>query len=88
MAESRYRTAYLNRKKVSYPKDHQPGMPVPKGGSMCYNCKFLKDEENGLCGEPNFIKWNGSEKIPGDIHAYCSDWYMSAKKQESEKDNG
>ena len=28
-----------------------------------------------LAGCPNFVKWNGSEIIPGEIDAYCSDWY-------------
>lgn len=60
----------------NFPRDHKPGMRVPKGGSMCANCKFLKDAENRICGEPNFIAWNGSEVIPGKVDEYCSDWYM------------
>lgn len=43
---------------------------------MCANCKFLKDPQKKICGEPNFIAWNGSSLIPGEINAYCSDWYM------------
>lgn len=60
---------------VRYPKGHQPGLKVPKGGSMCANCKFLKDPKKRICGEPNFIRWNGSSLIPGNIDEYCSDWY-------------
>lgn len=52
------------------------GMRVPKGGSMCGNCKFLKDREEKICGEPNFVKWNGSNIIPtNDLESYCSMWY-------------
>ena len=65
--------------KFVLPSDHKPGMRVPEGGSMCANCEYLKDRDKGLCGEPNFIKWNGSNKIPGQINAYCSDWYQPAK---------
>jgi hypothetical protein len=75
MAESEYRKAFLERKKVNYPADHKPGMRVPKGGSMCANCKYLKDADKGLCGNEYFVQWNGSEKIPGPIDSYCSDWW-------------
>ena len=53
------------------------GMEVPAGGSHCLNCKFLKDKEKKICGEPNFIKWNfGSNVIPAkSLDAYCSMWY-------------
>lgn len=59
----------------TYPADHQPGMEVTKGGSMCANCKFLADAEKRICGEPNFIAWNGSEIIPAAIDRYCSNWW-------------
>jgi hypothetical protein len=64
---------------IKYPKDHQPGMKVPRGGSMCKNCEYLVDAQKGICGEPNFIAWNGSKFIPEPIDAYCSDWYEPAK---------
>ena len=52
------------------------GMKVPKGGSSCTSCKYLKDPEKKICGEPNFVKWNfGSNVIPGAIDSYCSIWY-------------
>lgn len=60
---------------ATYPADHKPGMEVPVGGSMCANCEYLKDAKKKICGEPNFVKWNGSEVIPGNINAYCSDWF-------------
>jgi len=63
------------RGEAKYPASHQPGMRVPKGGSMCANCRFLKDAKNRICGEPNFIAWNGSDVVPLPINEYCSDWY-------------
>lgn len=63
------------RDKFTLPPDHQPGIRVPKGGSMCKNCKYLKDAAKGLCGNKYFIRWNGSAKIPAPIDEYCSDWY-------------
>ena len=76
---SKYRKAYEERKKISYPADHQPGMKVPKGGSMCANCEYLKDDKKS-CGNEYFIRWNGSALIPGKIDEYCSDWFEPAKK--------
>lgn len=68
------------RKKQTFhlPRDHKPGMKVPEGGSMCANCEYLADRDAGLCGNKNFIAWNGSNLIPGDVNAYCSDWYEPA----------
>lgn len=62
------------RIQLDFPADHEAGMRVPKGGSSCATCKFLRP---GLhCAEPGFQKWNGSNKIPTkDADAYCSDWY-------------
>jgi hypothetical protein len=62
-------------KKADYPADHKPGMEVPKGGSMCANCRFLKDDRVN-CGNKYFIAWNGGPKIKGKVDEYCSDWYM------------
>lgn len=58
--------------------NHQPGMRVPEGGSNCAKCKFLKDNKTD-CGNKYFVEWNGSPKIPGDINAYCSDWFETKK---------
>lgn len=60
---------------AEYPPNHKPGMKVPKGGSCCANCEYLKDAKKRICGNKYFIKWNGSSKIPGKIDEYCSDWY-------------
>ena len=79
MAESKYRKAYLERKKTTYPKDHKPGMRVPEGGSMCANCEYLNKDKK-TCGNPHFIKWNGSATIPAPIDSYCSDWYEPKEK--------
>jgi hypothetical protein len=66
---------------VNYPPDHQPGMAVPKGGSSCANCEYLGQDQKS-CTEKNFIAWNGSNVIPGEIDAYCSDWYEPAEEGE------
>jgi hypothetical protein len=60
--------------KVAYPENHRPGMRVPRGGSMCANCRYLADNKTD-CKNKYFQEWNGSEKIPGKIEEYCSDWY-------------
>lgn len=62
-------------KRATYPADHEAGMKVPRGGSMCANCRFLKDAIKKVCSNEYFVKWNGSPTIPGEINAYCSDWY-------------
>ena len=61
-------------KKPDYPPDHKPGMKVPRGGSMCANCRFLKDDKVS-CSNRYFVQWNGSATIPGKVDEYCSDWY-------------
>jgi len=50
-------------------------MAVPKGGSNCEKCEYLKDAKNKICGNQFFIAWNKSEVIPGEIDRYCSDWF-------------
>lgn len=74
MSESEYRKAYLERKKVSYPADHKPVLPVPKGGSMCANCRFVsKDKKH--CSNEYFVQFNGSNKLPYPADQMCSDWW-------------
>lgn len=65
-----------NKGEATYPADHKPGMKVTKGGSMCANCKFVSGQK---CTNPYFVKWNGSDVIPGPTDEYCSDWWMPAK---------
>ena len=66
-----------------FDKDHLAGTEVPKGGSMCANCKYLKDAKRRICGEKGFIKWQGPNKpagspvIPLAIDRYCSDFYVA-----------
>ncbi len=65
----------VTTKEYTLPKDHKPAMRVPKGGSMCLNCKFLGDDKKS-CTEDNFIKWNnGSGKLPYPADEFCSDFY-------------
>lgn len=66
------------------------GMRVPVGGSMCEGCQFLADAEKGICGNADFIAWDGSksdppkpagsDKIPAPINAYCSNWFWPKDK--------
>ena len=58
-------------------------MRVPKGGSSCKKCEYLKDAEKGLCGNEYFVAWHGSDKIPAPINEYCSDWFDWKPKDES-----
>lgn len=76
------------KKKFSFPPSHQPGMRVPKGGSSCAKCEYLKDHEKGLCGNKYFIAWNGSNKIPAPIDEYCSDWFEEEEGEEEGKEDG
>ena len=61
------------------PPDHQLGMQVPKGGSMCANCQFLKDPQT--CGNQGFITWNGTGTLPAPSDEYCCDLYQPAQSQ-------
>lgn len=58
------------------PVNHQLGMRVPKGGSNCAKCKFLKSPTE--CGNAAFVKWNGSAKLPAPANRYCCDLYERA----------
>lgn len=68
-------------RKATYPPDHQAAMRVPKGGSSCEKCEYLKDAKKRICGNKHFIAWGGpdkpagSNKIPFPIDEYCSDWF-------------
>jgi hypothetical protein len=59
-----------------YPKDHQLGMIVPKGGSSCSKCEYL-GSGGKTCLNPGFIKWNGGGKLPAAADSYCCDLYES-----------
>jgi hypothetical protein len=68
--------------KPEYPKDHVPAIRVPKGGSSCSSCEYLKDAEKRICGNQYYIAWNGSGRIPAPVDSFCSDWYEPAKVKE------
>lgn len=66
---------------IKYPSNHKPGMAVPRGGSSCQSCEYYKG--NMICGQKDFILWNGSEHIPAERpDEYCSDWYEPNDKEE------
>lgn len=60
-------------RRPSYPADHQVGIRVPKGGSDCAKCEYLK--ANGDCRNKNFIAWNGSGTLPAPADEYCCDFF-------------
>lgn len=62
-----------------YPKDHQVGMRVPKGGSSCSKCEYVRN--NGKeCAQKLFQKWNGSNKLPAPADSYCCDFFTIEKR--------
>lgn len=54
---------------------------VPKGGSMCKNCKYLDRNTMKDCKQKDFIAFNGSSLIPAPINEFCSVWYEPEVKQ-------
>jgi hypothetical protein len=68
------------KKSIGLPPTERWGEAVPKGGSSCSNCEYLKDAEKMLCGQEDFIVWNGSSKIPaGKPDEYCSIWWEGSE---------
>lgn len=51
------------------------GMRVPKGGSDCAKCEYLKDAEKQLCGNKHFIAWNGGPKFTAPADEYCCNYF-------------
>lgn len=68
----------VHGKKIGFPDDHIPGIRVPKGGSSCASCRYLKNDKVS-CGNKYFVAWHGSATIPAPIDSYCSDWYEPRK---------
>lgn len=63
-----------------YPSDHKAAMRVPKGGSSCAVCEYLKGPHE--CGNTNFIKWNdASNKFDLPADEWCCDWFEAADKE-------
>ena len=59
----------------TYPPDHQVGIRVPKGGSDCAKCEYLKDAAKQLCGNKDFIAWNGGPKFDAPADEFCCDFF-------------
>lgn len=70
---------------ATYPKDHQFGMRVPKGGSNCAKCEYVNGQK---CKNEHFVKWNGSNVIPIDVNLYCCDVFETAKAQPRQRFEG
>lgn len=66
--------AHATKRQPEYPLNHQAGMRVAKGGSMCANCRFLGNDRK-TCTNEYFIRWNGSKLLPAPADEYCSDWW-------------
>lgn len=66
---------------IDYPKDHQLGMRVPKGGSDCAKCEYLAGERR--CGNDYFIRWNGSNRIPAPTDQYCCDMFEIGERKDA-----
>ena len=65
-----------HRLPVCYPPSHKAGMRVPKGGSSCSSCAYLRDAIKRICGNPGWVKWHhGNPRIPAPIDEYCCDLY-------------
>lgn len=62
-----------------YPKDHKAGMRVPKGGSSCAVCEYLKGPHE--CGNPHFIEWNDGPNFKPPSDEFCCDWFEAADKE-------
>lgn len=79
-------------KQAHYPPNHQPAIRVPKGGSSCVTCTFLKD--NGECGSKDYIAYYGSGKLGAAPDEFCSDWYtprpgtVGGRKSPSDTERG
>lgn len=68
---------YGGKGKFELPKTHKAAMRVPKGGSCCLNCAFLRvGHINYECSNKYWIQWNGGNaELPLPPDEYCSDWY-------------
>ena len=71
--------------KAEYPADHRPGMRVPKGGSDCAKCRYLKGQDR--CSNKYFQRWHGSDRIPAPIDEYCSDYFEPSDSEKAKMRN-
>jgi hypothetical protein len=65
------------RKLPVYPPNHQLGMVVPKGGSSCKSCEYVRGQK---CAEKHYISWKGDAIIPVPVDQWCCDFYEPEKK--------
>ena len=73
----------FNVSKYHLPKDHQPALEVPRGGSMCANCTLYSPEGGryGSCVAPEYRIYYGTKLIPLPADRFCSDWYRPIKSE-------
>lgn len=64
--------------KVEYPADHKVGMRVPKGGSDCAKCEYVKGQ---TCTNKYFNQAVG-KRIPAPVDEYCCDFFEAAKNDD------
>jgi hypothetical protein len=70
----------LKESKITYPKNHKPGMRVPEGGSMCANCEYWEKDDN-LCNNKYWKSWAETDKVPYPGDEYCCDWWHPNKEK-------
>jgi hypothetical protein len=69
-------------KEIGLPPRDRWGEVVPKTGTHCVNCEYFEGQMT--CSEPNFIAWNGSNKIPASTpETYCSIWWSIKKEKQA-----
>ncbi len=63
----------------TYPRGHRPGTKVPRGGSSCYNCRWVRPDGESpggsSCANRYYQDWSGTNHIPEAATEYCSDWW-------------
>lgn len=68
--------AKKGKKLPAYPADHKVGIRVPKGGSDCAKCEYVR--QNGkACANKSFVQWNGSNMLPAPADEYCCDFFST-----------
>lgn len=65
----------MNSGPISYPRNHEPGMRVPAGGSSCSSCEYVSGDMKH-CTNKYFIRWHGGNVLPARADSFCSDWYI------------
>lgn len=68
-----------------YPADHQVGMRVPKGGSSCAKCVFVREADTE-CAQKDFIAWHGSDHLPAPADSYCCDFFTTRTTKRTARD--